>query len=418
MRTRAVASALSKSNPIRRAFASRPRAAMSRGAEIAAWQRVNRTLLKRSQCMALMATILGSIALGPACAALESIDIHTAVRRGQLDQVDAALKSGVDLNATDNWGRTPLIVALQQGKMAVVEMLLNRGASVVATDAWGRTPLQVAAQLKNTPAIRLLLDWKSDVNAANQNDITPLIAAAQTGNQEGASMLLGAGAAPNRKDNLGWTALMWAAYRKDEAMVKLLLEHGADATNSGRDQSTALEIAKSRGAEASLIALLAAKTPIASSIRAEAAMGKSTSPQPASSAVAPKLYPAIDPTRVVKGNPNAAITIFEYTDFQCPYCRAGAITIDEVMARYEGQIRLIVKHLPLPLLHPMAISCALYFEAISMQGADKAWAFYDRIFSDQRALSNGEPYLQKVAVELNVDMKKLGRPQGKRAVQV
>lgn len=146
-------------------------------------------------------------------------------------------------------------------------------------------------------------------------------------------------------------------------------------------------------------------------------MGKSTSPQPASSAVAPKLYPAIDPTRVVKGNPNAAITIFEYTDFQCPYCRAGAITIDEVMARYEGQIRLIVKHLPLPLLHPMAISCALYFEAISMQGADKAWAFYDRIFSDQRALSNGEPYLQKVAVELNVDMKKLAQDLRNQSTQ-
>ena len=97
-------------------------------------------------------------------------------------------------------------------------------------------------------------------------------------------------------------------------------------------------------------------------------------------AAAPKLSPAIDASRIVRGNPKAPITIFEYTDFQCPYCRYGAKTIDEVMARYEGQVRLIVKHLPLPLLHPMAMACAQYFEAISLQSADKAWAFYDRIF--------------------------------------
>lgn len=90
------------------------------------------------------------------------------------------------------------------------------------------------------------------------------------------------------------------------------------------------------------------------------------------SATATRLAPAIDPDRIVRGNPKAGITIFEYTDFQCPYCRQGARTVDEVMARYEGQVRLIVKHLPLPLLHPMAMSCALYFEAISMQSGDKA----------------------------------------------
>jgi len=77
------------------------------------------------------------------------------------------------------------------------------------------------------------------------------------------------------------------------------------------------------------------------------------------------------------------------------------------MARYEGQVRLIVKHLPLPLLHPMAMSCALHFEAISMQGAEKAWAFYDRIFLDPGALAGGDAYLRKLAGELGVDMRRL-----------
>lgn len=351
-----------------------------------------------------IAALFISFALTTAWAAPAPMDIHAAVRAGDAAQVDAALKSGAGVNSPDNWGRTPLIVALQQGKVPVVELLLSRGASVAATDAWGRTPLLVATQLKNTAAIRLLLEKKSDVNAANRNDITPLISAAQTGNQEAVTMLLRAGAAPDRADNLGWTALMWAAFRKDAAIAKLLLDNGADAAKVGRDKSTALEIARSRGADAALIALLAAKTSTGSSA---AAPVRAIPPNPAGGAVAQKLFPILDATRIIRGNPKAPITIFEYTDFQCPYCRYGAMTVDEVMARYEGQVRLIVKELPLPLLHPMAMSCARYFEAISMQSADKAWAFYDRIFFDQRPLADGESYLQKVALDLGVDMNKL-----------
>jgi len=353
---------------------------------------------------ALIWVLVFPFALTEVWAAPAPMDIHAAIRTGDLAQVEAALKSGAGLNSPDNWGRTPLIVALQQGKAPVVEALISRGASVAATDAWGRTPLLVATQLKNTAAIRLLLEKKSNVNDANKNDITPLISAAQTGNQEAAAMLLRAGAAPDLADNLGWTALIWATYRKDAAIVKLLLDNGADVARVGRDKATALQIAKSRGADASLIALLAAKTSSGSSAAAETVPAR---PKPASAATAPKLSPVIDASRIVRGNPKAPVTIFEYTDFQCPYCRYGAITVDEVMARYEGQVQLIVKQLPLPLLHPMAISCALYFEAISLQSADKAWAFYDRIFFDQRPLAGGEPYLQKLASELGVKMKQL-----------
>jgi len=374
------------------------------GIENAAWRRATSLMLKFGRRVALIGALFIPFALPTVWAAPALMDIHAAVRTGDLVQVEAALKSGAGVNSPDNWGRTPLIVALQQGKAPIVEALISRGASVAATDAWGRTPLLVATQLKNTAAIRLLLEKKSNVNAANKNDITPLISAAQTGNQEAAAMLLRAGAAPDLADNLGWTALMWATYRKDAAIVKLLLDNGADAARVGRDKATALEIARNRGADAALIALLAAKTSSGSSA---AAATVPAGPKPASAVTAPKLSPVIDTSRIVRGNPKAPVTIFEYTDFQCPYCRYGAVTVDEVMARYEGQVRLIVKQLPLPLLHPMAMSCALYFEAISMQSADKAWAFYDRIFLDQRPLAGGEPYLEKVAVDLGVDMKRL-----------
>mgnify|MGYP002683186418 CR=1 FL=1 len=86
------------------------------------------------------------------------ISARSLVKRfGDVEAVRAAASDNSELDRPDNWGRTPLIVALQQGRTALVEMLVGRGASVSATDAWGRTPLLVATQLKNTAAIRLLL---------------------------------------------------------------------------------------------------------------------------------------------------------------------------------------------------------------------------------------------------------------------
>jgi len=312
--------------------------------------------------------------------------------------------AGADVNKPDNWGRTPLIVALQQAKTDTVELLIKQGASISLTDAWGRTPLLVATQLKNTAAIQLLLARGADVNLANKNDITPLIAAAQTGNHEAMTLLLDAGATLDRTDNLGWTALMWAANRNDGPAVKMLVDKGADASRIGRDGSTALELARNRRADTALLALLAGRSP--GPRQDKTAVDTSGPPRAAAAPVAPSRTPAIDPGRVVRGRPDAVITIVEYTDFQCPYCGFGAKTVEEVLARYEGQVRLVVKHLPLQ-FHPMAKPAAQYFEALSLQSAARAWAFYDRLFENQRALAGGTSFLRKLAGDLGADLQQL-----------
>jgi len=331
-------------------------------------------------------------------------DIHTAIRTGDAAAVRQALMAGADVNKPDNWGRTPLIVALQQAKTDTAALLIKQGASISLTDAWGRTPLLVATQLKNTAAIQLLLARGADVNLANKNDITPLIAAAQTGNHEAITLLLDAGATLDRTDNLGWTALMWAANRNDGPAVKMLVDKGADASRIGRDGSTALELARNRGADTALLALLAGRSP--GPRQDKTAADTSGPPRAAAAPVAPSRMPAIDPGRIVRGRPDAVITIVEYTDFQCPYCGFGAKTVAEVLARYEGQVRLVVKHLPLQ-FHPMAKPAAQYFEALSLQSAARAWAFYDRLFENQRGLAGGTSFLRKLAGDLGADVQQL-----------
>ena len=110
--------------------------------------------------------------------------------------------------------------------------------------------------------------------------------------------------------------------------------------------------------------------------------------------------------RIVRGNPAAPVTIVEFTDFQCPYCSNGARTVSALMGKYEGKIKLVVKHYPLP-FHPAALPAALYFEGIAAQSPDKAWQFYDALFANPRQLMEGEEYLKKVAAGVGADMQKL-----------
>ena len=110
--------------------------------------------------------------------------------------------------------------------------------------------------------------------------------------------------------------------------------------------------------------------------------------------------------RIVRGNPAAPVAVVEFTEFQCPYCSAGAHTLSAMMEKYEGKVKLTVRHYPLP-FHPAALPAALYFEGVAGQSPEKAWQFYDALFAEPEKLQAGEDHLKKVAAGLGVDMQKL-----------
>lgn len=119
------------------------------------------------------------------------------------------------------------------------------------------------------------------------------------------------------------------------------------------------------------------------------------------------LKPEIDETRVIFGNKAAPVTVVEYSDFECPYCKKGFGVVKEIESNYGDKVRIIFKHLPLP-MHEMALPAAKYFEAIARQGHDKAEKFHDRVFENQKELvGQGEGFLKKVAKDLGANMKTL-----------
>jgi protein-disulfide isomerase len=101
----------------------------------------------------------------------------------------------------------------------------------------------------------------------------------------------------------------------------------------------------------------------------------------------------------IGGPKNAAVTIIEFSDFQCPYCKQASHTVKQVLKSYGDKVRLIFKHLPLP-IHPEAFKAAQASVCAGEQG--KFWEYHDGLFGTDKL--SGEA-LTKLAADLGLSMK-------------
>ncbi len=104
----------------------------------------------------------------------------------------------------------------------------------------------------------------------------------------------------------------------------------------------------------------------------------------------------------VQGPSNAAITIVEYSDMQCPYCGNFHPTLLRLMSEYPTQLRWVYRHFPLTTLHPQAQPAAEASECAAAQ--NKFWEFADKLFANQQSLS--ATYYPEVAKGLGLNMTK------------
>lgn len=123
--------------------------------------------------------------------------------------------------------------------------------------------------------------------------------------------------------------------------------------------------------------------------------------------LADPLKPEIDESRPMKGVKDAPITVVEYSDFQCPYCSRAAATLDELLEKYQGKLRVFFKNMPLK-GHKLADEAAAYYEAAARQDHDKAWKLYNTFFTHQKELGDGGvDWMKAQAKELGLDMERL-----------
>ncbi|MFO0574127.1 MAG: thioredoxin domain-containing protein [Polyangia bacterium] len=100
------------------------------------------------------------------------------------------------------------------------------------------------------------------------------------------------------------------------------------------------------------------------------------------------------------GPKTARITLIGFTDYQCPFCARVEPTLAQLRERYGKDLRIALKHNPLP-FHPEAAPAARAALAARMQGEDKFWLYHRRLFENQARL--GAESYDELARELGLD---------------
>jgi protein-disulfide isomerase len=102
----------------------------------------------------------------------------------------------------------------------------------------------------------------------------------------------------------------------------------------------------------------------------------------------------------VRGDGSAPVTIVEFSDFQCPYCKQSAATLEAVLAKYQGSVRLAFRDFPMRTLHPNAQAAAEAARCADEQG--KFWQYHDLLFADQSKLDKAGLLENARALKLDV----------------
>ncbi len=108
-----------------------------------------------------------------------------------------------------------------------------------------------------------------------------------------------------------------------------------------------------------------------------------------------------------RGAKNAKVTVVEYSDFQCPYCRRASQMLPKLLDEYEGKVKLVYKQLPLP-MHKWARLASASALCVYEQSNDKFWKFHDMVFANQRQINeqNARDKFTQFAKDIGVDMTK------------
>jgi protein-disulfide isomerase len=110
--------------------------------------------------------------------------------------------------------------------------------------------------------------------------------------------------------------------------------------------------------------------------------------------------PVTDRDHII-GPANAAVTLVEYGDFECPYCGMAHPIVKEILSAFGNQLRFAYRHFPLSRVHPHAESAAEAAEAAGAQGS--FWPMHDLLFEHQDALEDRDLLTYAAALDLDLE---------------
>jgi protein-disulfide isomerase len=97
-----------------------------------------------------------------------------------------------------------------------------------------------------------------------------------------------------------------------------------------------------------------------------------------------------------QGDPNAAVTLVEYSDFECPVCRSLHDVLRGMLPNYAGKVRLVFKDFPIEQLHPWARTAAIAGRCAYQQDPKAFWKMYDFIYDNQEVISAANAWTKMI----------------------
>jgi len=110
----------------------------------------------------------------------------------------------------------------------------------------------------------------------------------------------------------------------------------------------------------------------------------------------------------IKGNKDAKIAVYIYSDYQCPFCSRVEPTLAEVEKTYGDKVKLVWRHKPLPMHKDAPLASEASQEIFKQKGAEAFWKYHDTLFANQKTPEGMlRPALEKYAeAQGGIDMAK------------
>ncbi len=106
-----------------------------------------------------------------------------------------------------------------------------------------------------------------------------------------------------------------------------------------------------------------------------------------------------------KGGERAKVVIQEIGDFQCPFCKQAKTPLNEVLSAYGNKVKIVFRHLPLPMHADALLAAEAAEEALKQKGSDGFWKMSDLLFDNQLNPDGlKRPALEQYAVAIGLDL--------------
>ncbi|MCG3137268.1 MAG: hypothetical protein HJJLKODD_01111 [Phycisphaerae bacterium] len=174
-----------------------------------------------------------------------------------------------------------------------------------------------------------------------------------------------------------------AALRADIAAIKQMLEGQSSATNTA-GTATLADLDKQIKA-------------LAADVKALRSGRDQQQPPPDTT-----IYDIAVANAPYRGPAEAPVTIVSFFDFQCPFCIRENATFKQLLEKYPNDVRVVIKHFPLPMHAKAKPVHAASILAQKQLGNDGFWKFYDLVVANPKAIEIAD--LRKHAESLGMDL--------------